>query len=300
VLPGVAEAQNTDVPSIETAQNTNTNINLATNEELQPAPEPPERLMVYPGDSLWSISQRHLGPQASPQQTANEAEQIFELNRDRIGDDPNLLMPGEKLLLPSPASKSATDPPADRPEDALGVGESVASASAESAAEQAARTASEPVEPAVDAFSEMLKASWLNERRLIGWALLVLTSVLAMLIVWKKYLRRQGGREAWGTFSLVNHQTPRKASTNEVVGNQLVAPSQLRKGSSKSAHEPWVITQAERHLYLAGTVHPRPELLRRSEPPISRSIRDHNGWATGMHDQQVRRALTRMTDTRGY
>ncbi len=40
--------------------------------------------MVYPGDSFWSVSQRYLGPQASPQQIADEterAEKVKELTR---------------------------------------------------------------------------------------------------------------------------------------------------------------------------------------------------------------------------
>jgi hypothetical protein len=65
-------------------------------------PEPPDRLVVHPGDSLWSISRERLGPSASPEQIADEVGRTFELNRERIGDDPNLILAGQELLL-SPA-----------------------------------------------------------------------------------------------------------------------------------------------------------------------------------------------------
>jgi hypothetical protein len=299
-LPVVAEAQHTDVTSVEADQNTKVNIDSATTEELQPAPEPSDRLIVDPGDSLWSICQRHLGPRATPQQIAIEVEQIFEINKNRIGNDPSLLMPGEELLLPSVSEPATTDPPADKPENTLEAGAPAASVSAESAAEQAASTASEPVEPAVGAFSKMPKASWLNERRLIGWGLLVLTPVLALFILWKKPMRRHVGREAWEPFTLANQQSPRKVSTNNVIGSHLVAPSQLRKGASGSAHQPWLNRQAEDHFYLDRNIHTRRKLLRRSETPLSRSRRERNGWATGVYDKQVRRALKRMAAFRSY
>ena len=295
VFPGVAEAQYTDMTSIETSQNTTMNVDSDTNEELQPAPEPSERLMVYPGDTLWSISQRHLGPQASPQQIANEAERIFELNRDRIGEDPSMLMPGEELFLTPSALQQA-----DRPENTSEASVSTASASAEPAAEQAAITASAPVEPGVGAFSETAKSSWLNERKLIGLGIIILALALTILILWKMPMRRQVGREVWGAFALVNHQTPRKPSANEMLGGQLVTPSQIRKGSSKAAHKPLVNRQVAGNLYLSGNVHARRKLLNYPQTPLSRTNRERNGWPTGVHTPQVRRALKRMADTRAY
>jgi DNA-binding CsgD family transcriptional regulator/LysM repeat protein len=59
-----------------------------------------ERVMVVPGDSLWSISREQLGPNATPQQIATTVERIYALNRNQIGGDPNLIFAGQKLSLP--------------------------------------------------------------------------------------------------------------------------------------------------------------------------------------------------------
>jgi hypothetical protein len=116
-LPGIAQAQeeaeaqeDTGTASVEATQNTTT-----TNEKGAPtaaawrsAPEPSTTpLVVEPGDSLWSISEEHIGPGATPEQIAYEVERIFELNRERIGGDPTLIFPGQELFLMSPASGNA-------------------------------------------------------------------------------------------------------------------------------------------------------------------------------------------------
>src|SRR3712207_9286908 len=56
-------------------------------------------VVVRPGDCLWSISEERLGPNATPQQIYNETARIYALNSERIGEDPNLIYPGEVLLL---------------------------------------------------------------------------------------------------------------------------------------------------------------------------------------------------------
>ena len=68
-------------------------------------------VVVRPGDTLWSISEKRLGQNATPQQIYNEAARIYALNSERIGEDPNLIYPGEVLLLE----------PAREPVDAPGV-----------------------------------------------------------------------------------------------------------------------------------------------------------------------------------
>lgn len=68
--------------------------------EAQTEPQSASSVVVKPGDSLWSISQQRLGPNATPQQIANEVEQIYSLNRERIGADPGLIMVGQELLVP--------------------------------------------------------------------------------------------------------------------------------------------------------------------------------------------------------
>ena len=57
-------------------------------------------VVVHRGDSLWSIAARHLGPQASDAEIAQAWPQWFDLNRDVIGDDPDLILPGQILRAP--------------------------------------------------------------------------------------------------------------------------------------------------------------------------------------------------------
>jgi dipeptidyl aminopeptidase/acylaminoacyl peptidase len=61
---------------------------------------PKRTVIVKPGDSLWSIGEQRLGPNASPQQVYEHTLLIYALNRDRIGPDPNLIFWRQRLLLP--------------------------------------------------------------------------------------------------------------------------------------------------------------------------------------------------------
>ena len=63
------------------------------------APEPDE-VVVRRGDSLWSVAARHLGPDASEAEIARAWPAWFEANRAVIGDDPDLLLPGQVLRPP--------------------------------------------------------------------------------------------------------------------------------------------------------------------------------------------------------
>ena len=65
-------------------------------------------VVVRPGDSLWSISQGRLGPDATPQRVADAAERIHALNRGRIGADPDLIFVGQELSLPPALSERTT------------------------------------------------------------------------------------------------------------------------------------------------------------------------------------------------
>jgi len=61
----------------------------------------PERtVIVKPGDSLWSISEQRLGPEATPQRVYDHTYQMYALNRERIGADPDLIFAGQRLSLP--------------------------------------------------------------------------------------------------------------------------------------------------------------------------------------------------------
>ncbi len=73
---------------------------------LSPAPrvgttgDAPLEVVVRRGDSLWSIAARHLGPDASDAEIARAWPAWFEANRDVVGDDPDLLRPGQLLRVP--------------------------------------------------------------------------------------------------------------------------------------------------------------------------------------------------------
>lgn len=53
--------------------------------------------VVRRGDSLWSIAQRHSGDSTSVDQRWRA---IWQANRDVVGDDPDLILPGQALHLP--------------------------------------------------------------------------------------------------------------------------------------------------------------------------------------------------------
>lgn len=55
---------------------------------------------VRPGDSLWTMSARRLGPFASDLDIALDWPLIYQANRDIIGGNPHLLRPGQVLRLP--------------------------------------------------------------------------------------------------------------------------------------------------------------------------------------------------------
>lgn len=74
---------------------------------------------VHRGDTLWAVAARHLGPDASDAQVAREWPRWYAANRDVIGDDPDLLVPGQQLRPPShltsaPTAHHAAPVPAER------------------------------------------------------------------------------------------------------------------------------------------------------------------------------------------
>jgi LysM repeat protein len=69
-----------------------------------------ESVVVAPGDSLWSISARWLGPGASARQIADGVKRIHALNLERIGGDPDLIHAGQRLLLPAGAERRSPEP----------------------------------------------------------------------------------------------------------------------------------------------------------------------------------------------
>ncbi len=72
--------------------------------------------VVRPGDSLWSIADSHPGPGTSG--SVHERWQaIWQANRDVVGDDPDLILPGQALRLPGPHHPDRPQPRAPKDGD---------------------------------------------------------------------------------------------------------------------------------------------------------------------------------------
>ncbi|XGX77854.1 hypothetical protein LQK93_00632 [Terrabacter sp. BE26] len=63
---------------------------------------------IHRGDSLWSLAARHLGPGASDAQVAHEWPRWYAANRAVIGEDPDVLVPGQQLRPPSAVDDRST------------------------------------------------------------------------------------------------------------------------------------------------------------------------------------------------
>lgn len=60
----------------------------------------PTEVTVRAGDSLWSLAAAALGPFASDLEVAMEWPRFYQANRAVIGENPDLLVPGQVLVLP--------------------------------------------------------------------------------------------------------------------------------------------------------------------------------------------------------
>ncbi|NYG07717.1 hypothetical protein BJ986_002204 [Phycicoccus badiiscoriae] len=69
----------------------------------RPTPE----IVVHRGDTLWDLVRRQLGPDASAAEVADAWPAWYRANRAVIGDDPDLLLPGQVLRPPNPSSPPA-------------------------------------------------------------------------------------------------------------------------------------------------------------------------------------------------
>lgn len=66
----------------------------------QPGAAPVGDVVVAPGDSLWRIAEQHLPPDADAGRVAAEWPRWWSANRAVVGDDPDLLLPGQHLRTP--------------------------------------------------------------------------------------------------------------------------------------------------------------------------------------------------------
>jgi nucleoid-associated protein YgaU len=65
-----------------------------------PAQDQPVPVTVSPGDSLWLIAARRLGPSADEAQIQASWPRWYAANRSEIGDDPGVIRPGTVLQAP--------------------------------------------------------------------------------------------------------------------------------------------------------------------------------------------------------
>jgi LysM repeat protein len=219
---GMVQAQSfapvSDTAPIEHTQSANRNADKSSLPTLDPA----ARLVVNPGDSLWSISQERLHPSATPKQIMNQLEQTFELNRDLIGDDPNLILPGQEILLPPVAElPAAAAPKVNEPE----------------VAEQGPELISEPLVlsdlPKVEAVPEATEIaefsfeSYADKRQMLGLVITALTLVIAILMT--RILSRRRN---------IEDSTAWRISRGYHENNAPFEPARRLRGESKSALEP--------------------------------------------------------------
>jgi nucleoid-associated protein YgaU len=69
----------------------------------QVPPESPADITVLAGDTLWDIAARNLGPAASDVDVALHWPRWYQANKAEIGENPDVLLPGQILKPPAAA-----------------------------------------------------------------------------------------------------------------------------------------------------------------------------------------------------
>lgn len=75
-----------------------------------PAPAGPTSHVVVAGESLWAVAAAHLGPTATDADIAAEWPRWYAANAAVVGDDPDLVLPGQVLHAPSAAPTTSPSP----------------------------------------------------------------------------------------------------------------------------------------------------------------------------------------------
>lgn len=89
-----------DRPARPPVRSTQPEVSMVTTAP-RPGTSVSDEVAVRAGDTLWDIAARHLGPDASALDIARAWPQWFEANRDVVGDDPDVLQPGQLLRPPT-------------------------------------------------------------------------------------------------------------------------------------------------------------------------------------------------------
>jgi hypothetical protein len=98
-LPAAVVVQPAPVVATTTAQAPVEPASPAADESGPPPELGKDTHAVRRGESLWTIASDLLGDGATASEIAAESNRIYSLNRDRIGDDPNMLIAGTVLRL---------------------------------------------------------------------------------------------------------------------------------------------------------------------------------------------------------
>lgn len=73
-----------------------------------PQPRPGQEYTVQPGDTLWGIAQRAYGD-------PEDWDTIYSANKGVVGNNPNLIYPGQKLNIPVQSDPKPTPKPIPTP-----------------------------------------------------------------------------------------------------------------------------------------------------------------------------------------
>lgn len=110
--PGLTDADRIAVPDRPTVGTPTryAEIRPADRSRHQPNARTPTRVVVRRGDSLWTIAAKELGPGASNATIAKRWPDWYAANVRVVGDDPDLLLPGQVLRTPKRTSPPTNDP----------------------------------------------------------------------------------------------------------------------------------------------------------------------------------------------
>jgi LysM repeat protein len=313
VLPAVAEAQE-GAAATQEARSANRGADAT----------PTHTVVVRPGDSLWSISEEHLGPDATPRQIAGEVERIYALNQNQIGSDPDLIFPGQKFLLPTLSRPLVAEPATGAARERGATELAQASPTGRVAKREAAQTSKNPAVgsptpragkaqeavavpaklpdasetapvPAASAlsgsFAELRATA--DERKLLGWAIIALTLLVGALMVWKLPMRRNiGDEEVWGIYPGYQGRYAYSRSLGRRGDTSASAPAGSGSDPRTSGAEAHSTNNDTSRVGLGGIAQAKRRSIRRRRVRRLRPF-PHKGMATGAHAPEIRSSLLR-------
>jgi hypothetical protein len=100
--PGSAVTLEWPVPEVGSPAPAVAPLPSAPSRPTGPSDPAARSVVVQPGDCLWSLAADALGPRSTPGQVAQEWPRWWAANRAVLGETPDLLHPGTRLLVPVP------------------------------------------------------------------------------------------------------------------------------------------------------------------------------------------------------